>query len=811
MAMRESCRLLTVFLASPADVEIERNSAEDVVNAINRSIGRKFGWQIDLHRWEDTPPGFGRPQSMINPMLDDCALFIGLLWERWGHTTGDFSSGFEEEFERAKSRRNEFGAPDIWLVFKTPNPGKIQDPGIQLASVLEFRKRQIASNEILFKEVSDSNDWVSKLQSWLTEYLLTRWMESRADGDHGSLALPSPSRQSNPAIDSTTENDADGRALARYIALAKTIKSVSESNLLEEAFNGGKILTEEDVSSLFLFSKTLMSRRYTADVIGTHEINLIFKNRNHLDPMQLEKMELLRSMMGGTHGEHPGWFWFRDIETDAVGEFLLALAFDDRLEEVRRNSLRLISLANLTVSQSIWPFLGLVNDTPYIREGALKFFETQGQTGLNFLEEEKLKATKEIADEIDNSIFALRAELDPNSAMSDLLNREGYIAHNLVSAIAKSLNRVDLETLKSGLKSSTDQVKKICLRELLERKALSSEELRALLQGAARERQLLILQALLDQGAITEFQEIQDALKSTEEDNSRLTLLGSIGNEDAGLTEDFLAFSFWRTQPKAKQEEAIDWFSTSGRSAYKAFAVEHFEDVGELLRADIAEGFERIRKESVVKLEKEYGVDGARRIETSWASLTSYLRSRFTEAALEALAPHATAADASLVRGYLLSSAPDSAYWAADILSRIGGPEDAQKLFDLALNSYGKVRVKAANAALKLSSDFTKLAWKLVDQDNDDLMKVGFLSLLDSTSAEVKAEFIARLHNESIRKRAWSVAYLARYCEADELQQLLDDYIRTGTYYYNVVTWLDRILYSPSVIRQVYEKQLAGI
>ena len=126
--MQRTRHILNLFLASPSDVTVERAMADDVVATVNKLI-RLLGWQIDIHKWEDTSPAFGRPQAKINPMVDECDLFIGLLWERWGQPSGEFSSGFEEEYERARTRRKASGAPEIWMVFKEVHAEKLKDPG----------------------------------------------------------------------------------------------------------------------------------------------------------------------------------------------------------------------------------------------------------------------------------------------------------------------------------------------------------------------------------------------------------------------------------------------------------------------------------------------------------------------------------------------------------------------------------------------------------------------------------------------------------------------------------------------------------
>ena len=127
--------VLNLFLASPGDVGPERTIAQDVVTNLNKILGRQLACTSSLHLWEDIAPGFGDPQDRINPDVDQCNLFIGLVWERWGQPTKKHSSGFEEEFERAVARRKATGEPEIWLAFKAPRPEKLDEPGPQLAQV----------------------------------------------------------------------------------------------------------------------------------------------------------------------------------------------------------------------------------------------------------------------------------------------------------------------------------------------------------------------------------------------------------------------------------------------------------------------------------------------------------------------------------------------------------------------------------------------------------------------------------------------------------------------------------------------------
>jgi Domain of unknown function (DUF4062) len=117
-------KTINLFLASPGDLGEERRCAKRAVEEVNLSVGRQINWRVELFGWEDTMPGFYRPQSRINEDVDRCDLFVGMLWKRWGQPPGDsnYQSGFEEEFERAKERRNREGRPEIWLFGLHPVP-----------------------------------------------------------------------------------------------------------------------------------------------------------------------------------------------------------------------------------------------------------------------------------------------------------------------------------------------------------------------------------------------------------------------------------------------------------------------------------------------------------------------------------------------------------------------------------------------------------------------------------------------------------------------------------------------------------------
>src|SRR6185436_17075253 len=105
--MPRSEEVLSIFLASPGDVEDERSRFADVIVEWNRAWSRNLGLRLELIRWEDDAyPSIGDDaQDVINGQLpQDYDLFVGIMWSRFGTPTGRAGSGTQEEFDRALER-----------------------------------------------------------------------------------------------------------------------------------------------------------------------------------------------------------------------------------------------------------------------------------------------------------------------------------------------------------------------------------------------------------------------------------------------------------------------------------------------------------------------------------------------------------------------------------------------------------------------------------------------------------------------------------------------------------------------------------
>jgi hypothetical protein len=137
--------LLRVVVASPSDVQPERDAVAQVVDEFNRGIARDRMLRLELYRWEtDAYPGFHPegPQGLIDSELQipDCDLLVGIFWRRFGTPTKDSASGTEHEFRLAYEAWQQNRRPQIMMYFnQRPYAPKTKAEADQWGLVLEFK------------------------------------------------------------------------------------------------------------------------------------------------------------------------------------------------------------------------------------------------------------------------------------------------------------------------------------------------------------------------------------------------------------------------------------------------------------------------------------------------------------------------------------------------------------------------------------------------------------------------------------------------------------------------------------------------
>ncbi|SES20595.1 hypothetical protein SAMN05518866_1633 [Sphingobium sp. YR768] len=150
--------LITLFLASPSDVQAEREVVSSCIQQWNQIHGFQRNVYFELLKWEASiAAGFGVDgQDVINQQLPNYDLFIGLFWTRLGTKTPRSVSGTAEEYERAMERRRKFGDVEIAFYFKDSNIDPRKLDLIQFNSLQDFEKR--IQSEGAFSKIFTDDD-----------------------------------------------------------------------------------------------------------------------------------------------------------------------------------------------------------------------------------------------------------------------------------------------------------------------------------------------------------------------------------------------------------------------------------------------------------------------------------------------------------------------------------------------------------------------------------------------------------------------------------------------------------------------------
>lgn len=179
-----------VFLASPSDVQDERDSIDEVINELNLTFGKQQDIHLELLKWEThSAPAIAinHPQEIINTDLGkDYDLFIGLIWKKFGTPTNEADSGTEEEFLNAYNRfaKNPNSLQILFYFNSKPVSMNDMNPE-QLLKIKNFRTDIGKNKKVLYWEYQDTQ----QLSKFLRIHIPQRILELRKNEQNKAPAI----------------------------------------------------------------------------------------------------------------------------------------------------------------------------------------------------------------------------------------------------------------------------------------------------------------------------------------------------------------------------------------------------------------------------------------------------------------------------------------------------------------------------------------------------------------------------------------------------------------------------------------------
>ena len=157
--MPQSLTAVSLFLASPSDVSVERGIVTEVVGEWNGRHSRHSGVTFQLLKWESSvTAGFGQDgQDVINAQInDDYDVLLALFWTKLGSDTLRAPSGTVEEYRRAWDRFKRGEDVELAFFFKEALIDPREVDLTQLSLLQDFQK-EVQGNGALTRAFRDSD------------------------------------------------------------------------------------------------------------------------------------------------------------------------------------------------------------------------------------------------------------------------------------------------------------------------------------------------------------------------------------------------------------------------------------------------------------------------------------------------------------------------------------------------------------------------------------------------------------------------------------------------------------------------------
>ncbi len=784
--------ILTIFLASPSDLQEERKIIRDVVSRVNKVLSRRMGWQIELLGWEDTLPGYSRPQSLINKDVDTCELFIGILWRSWGQETGEYSSGFEEEFVRAQERRKKIGSPEIWLFFKTVDEESAKDPGEQLKKVLTFKEKQIKSKELLFKEFEDSDSWSTAIHDDLLAYVLDiSSKESAMEAQRESLLAGHTKEFSSEVVPKVEE--ASEVYPADLVNLFDRVNTkLREGNQLE--------LDIPDRTRLYLQTSAWFSEIHLGQVLGNHEINLIYTHRAELKLSDSEKWLVFRSIIEKPNNR-PGWYWFKELGEDHINFWLTWIASNDSNNDVRGAALSLLADVGFEADRELLEKGLTATDKRIVMETIRLLRKTESVENLDLIDKVVNSEDSEIKEKAISAQIEIMYLNDPNKGFLRLID-SGTRIPPLIKKTFKEMNlSVNDKLLLEALSRGEVSVRRFSAQYLRKSKLLTKEKCHELLKDTDAEVRKEGLLELIDIGEQVDMNFIRELFPEPKGHGRGLAALSALPKVRA---DDFAVSLLKRCDPYEllSKIDFYDSYDIDSDEAYRILALNHFDIIKFRIRDDLDKEFENLKTTSEERLLgkalKEYKPD-----------ITEFIKHKFISAALDGLAKNGIQEDIKYARKYLGNTQFNMAdAGAIGLLSKFGDSSDVESLIKVESKLYGANKRLALETAYKLSENKDVLIKRFIYADDNTTSKIA-VEMLSKHESSQKIEIAKTLFNsKNDKRRLEGLAIVSRYYNESELETLLNDYVSQSTYYYNIVAGIDRCLYSKGRYLNFYKSNL---
>jgi hypothetical protein len=259
--------------------------------------------------------------------------------------------------------------------------------------------------------------------------------------------------------------------------------------------------------------------------------------------------------------------------------------------------------------------------------------------------------------------------------------------------------------------------------------------------------------------------------------------------------------------PMPELEEKIEYGYRKG-SIYLAWGLRSGCSVREVIRDDIKNMFERLKNIRLMKIEamtKDNAV--INEVKEALQSIEDSVRKELTVNALKILEKHGMVGDNEIAKSFLENSDVEIRVTAARLYAKYAQKRNIDILMKIANGEDAEGRIVATKRILQLDGG-RKHSRKLFDSDYSDVVREIIFWFMDKEKGLESSDITMLMLSKNDAIRLLATAYAVKLWPRQKQVSLLQKYHSGKTYYYDVVCWLDRVLYAPKALSQGYKKKL---
>lgn len=497
--MSEKLKIIRVFIGSPGGLDDERQAAHDVINSVNRSHSERWGLHFKLLGWENAVPGYVRPQSKINDDLDKCEYFIGVLWNRWGSRPSidaeGYTSGFEEEYFRAKERIEKGLMKDMAIYFKSIEVPAGMEPGEEVRKVFDFKKKCIEEKKVFFKAFADVHAFRDVVREKLEEI---GWHETEAFLNEAQQ-LNQTKKPSSSEENSAELSNSDTKLLSN--------EARSFLNELIQRPSDWETTLPYEIARLRLIG-TAVTRSGNDDFyLGNHDANLIFKKFRNATLSQQEIRALIDCGVAGfQHQNVPLWRWLAKSEHSNGPWTRIEITSAIGNETEKKHAIELLSLGSqhIPAINDLFDKRRILTSwlsdeaTSQIFDAAVSFLASCGRNeDLSLIEEIAAQCTPHRRMKVEGAIVGILSRTDVNTALNRVVEREvDKIDTKIINTLFASTSSILTPVILSCISAKPELIRLKATEILFHRNEITLDLAEILLTDSNYDIRLLAAESL---------------------------------------------------------------------------------------------------------------------------------------------------------------------------------------------------------------------------------------------------------------------------------------------------------------------------